>query len=273
MYILAQSFQIDLSKVHGTGRNGQILKEDILKLVEEAEKKQAGMVGRDGLSLANETQQTASVLDVADKTVPLRGYDRTMLKTMTAANHIPHFTLIDEIAADVLLEVKNSLNETAKNRNMRLTLMPILIKAVSVALKEYPKLNCVLDESQQTITLKALHNIGVAMDTADGLVVPNIKDCGHKSIWEIADQLALLVKKSRGPGFVREDLKNGTFTISNIGSALPRFNRQGDIEKKQVLTVAYSADHRIIDGATLTRFASTFKNYLENISLLLAQLK
>ncbi|PIO55271.1 2-oxo acid dehydrogenase acyltransferase [Teladorsagia circumcincta] len=141
-----------------------------------------------------------------------------MIKTMTEALKIPHFGYDDEVCADALIAVRKELKELAKDRNVKLSYMPFFIKAISLALLEYPSLNASVDEKLENVIYKASHNICLAMDTPGGLVVPNIKNCEQRSILEIAGELQRLQEDGKRERISREDLAGGTFTLSNIGT-------------------------------------------------------
>ncbi|KAF7470516.1 Hypothetical predicted protein [Marmota monax] len=179
-----------------------------------------------------------------------------------------------------------------------LTLHSLSIKqAASLGLLQFPILNSSVDENCQNITYKASHNIGIAMDTEQGLIVPNVKNVQIRSVFEIATELNRLQKLGSAGQLSTSDLTGGTFTLSNIGSiggtytkpvilppevaigalgsimALPRFNQKGEVYKAQIMNVSWSADHRIIDGATMSRFSNLWKSYLENPAFMLLDLK
>ncbi|VDK46041.1 unnamed protein product [Gongylonema pulchrum] len=121
------------------------------------------------------------------------------------------------IVVDRLMLLREELKKDEAAHGARMTFMPMIIKAVSLALTRFPRLNAVADENFQNIIYKASHNISIAMDTPDGLVVPNIKHCEQRTIWEIAAELNRLQEASGRAQVAPEDLKDGTFTLSNVG--------------------------------------------------------
>lgn len=149
--------------------------------------------------------------------VPIRGYTRAMINSMSEALKIPHFGYDDEYTVDALVNLRNQLKPEGKKRGIKLTYMPVIIKAVSAALTEFPQLNAQADSDHKNIIYKANHNICVAMDTPGGLVVPNIKFCEQKTIWQIAEDLNKLLEAGQKQQIPRDDLVGGTFTLSNIG--------------------------------------------------------
>lgn len=141
-----------------------------------------------------------------------------MVKTMTQANTIPHFSYCDEYNMNYLVELRRTLKEVSKERGIKMSYLPIFIKACSIALHSYPVLNAHIDDRCENITYKAAHNIGIAVDTQDGLIVPNIKNVETKSIFEIANELNRLQSLALSSKLSPSDMTGGTFTLSNIGS-------------------------------------------------------
>ncbi|XP_045403402.1 lipoamide acyltransferase component of branched-chain alpha-keto acid dehydrogenase complex, mitochondrial isoform X2 [Lemur catta] len=272
---LAMENNIKLSEVVGSGKDGRILKEDILNYLE----KQTGAILPPSpkaeiippLPKPKDMTIPIPVFTGKDKTEPIKGFQKAMVKTMSAAMKIPHFGYSDEVDLTELVKLREELKPIALARGIKLTFMPFF--------------------------LKASHNIGIAMDTEQGLIVPNVKNVQACSIFEIATELDRLQKLGSAGQLSTTDLTGGTFTLSNIGSiggtyakpvilppevaigafgsikALPRFNQKGEVCKSQIMNVSWSADHRVIDGATMSRFSNLWKSYLENPALMLLHLK
>ncbi|XP_026556184.1 lipoamide acyltransferase component of branched-chain alpha-keto acid dehydrogenase complex, mitochondrial [Pseudonaja textilis] len=311
---LAMENNIKLSEVVGTGKDNRILKEDILNYLA----KQTGAI----LPLSSKpdinapsskpdvaedkskekaerivTPASKPIISAKDKTVALSGFQKAMVKTMSAALKIPHFGYCDEVDLTRLIQLREELKPLAKERGIKLTFMPFFLKAASLGLLHYPVLNASVDENCQNITYKASHNIGIAMDTAQGLLVPNVKNVQACSVFEVASELNRLQKLGSANQLGTNELAGGTFTLSNIGTiggtyakpmilppevaigalgkiqALPRFNSKGEVFKVQIMNVSWSADHRIIDGATMSRFSNLWKSYLENPASMVMDLK
>ncbi|EPB67099.1 2-oxo acid dehydrogenase acyltransferase [Ancylostoma ceylanicum] len=257
--------KVDLKKVKGTGKDGRVLKEDVLKFLGQV--KEDYYPGTTNIRSSPAFGGRGALKEYAplteDRVVPIRGYTRAMIKTMTDALKIPHFGYDDEVCADALIAIRKELKEMASERGVKLSYMPFFIKAASLALLEFPSLNASVDEKLENVIYKASHNICLAMDTPGGLVVPNIKNCEQRSIFEIAAELLRLQEDGKREKISREDLAGGTFTISNIGNLVP----------KNMFKVSWAADHRVVDGATMARFSNRWKFYLEHPSAMLAQLK
>lgn len=198
---------------------------------------------------------------------------------------------------DALHELRTQLKPLASERNLSISYLPLMIKAASLALKEYPVLNSTLSSCESSITMLAAHNISVAMDTPRGLVVPNIKNVQSLSIFQIAEELNRLQELGSAGKLGECDLKGGTFSLSNIGSVggtymspvilvpqvaigavgriqtIPRFADDGSVKPIRLMNVSWSGDHRVIDGATMARFSNLWKSYLENPVTMLTELR
>lgn len=297
---IAAQFKVDLSTVNATGRNGRLLKEDLLSYLNISADKSNDVPKSDfsveTISIpVTEASAKAEIL-LEDKKVPVTGFTKAMVKSMTEAMKIPHFGFSDEYDVTNLVKSRERLKEIALKRNVKLTYMPIIIKAASLSLSQFPIINSSLDSACENIIYKASHNIGVAMDTPNGLVVPVIKNAQAKSVIEIAKELNSLQEKGSKNQLGLNDLTGGTFTISNIGivggtyakpvilppqvsigalgkiQVLPRFDSEGNVVKAHILSVSWSADHRVIDGVTMARFSNQLKEYLEEPYKLLLDL-
>jgi pyruvate dehydrogenase E2 component (dihydrolipoamide acetyltransferase) len=177
---------------------------------------------------------------------------------------------------------------------VRLTYLAFAVKACTAALERFPRVNAVLDESGEEFSLKRYYNIGIAIDTKSGLVVPNIKDADKKSIFAIAAEIVDLVERADGRRIDLQELKGGTFTITNYGAigglyATPVINypevailgmgrvrdvpvvREGQVATRLMLPLSLTFDHQLIDGAEATRFLNLVISYLEDPDLMLLE--
>ncbi|CAN9500826.1 unnamed protein product [Ophioblennius macclurei] len=312
---LAMENNIKLSEVIGTGKDGRILKEDILNflarqtgaiipptLFQESQApppptaSPSPMVRPAAAGIAPPTR-SMPVFTGKDVTEPLKGFQRAMVKTMTAALRIPHFGYSDEVDLTRLVALRSQIKSESEAEGVKLSYMPFFIKAASLGLLHFPVLNAAVDESCQNITYKASHNIGVAMDTSQGLLVPNVKNVQLLSVLDIARELNRLQALGAAGQLGTNELTGGTFTLSNIGSIggtyarpvilppevaigalgkirlLPRFDSSGSVAAAHIMSVSWSADHRVIDGATMSRFSNLWIRYLENPAAMLLHLK
>lgn len=286
---IAMENKVDLQKVPATGKQGRVLKGDVLEYLGHIP---AG-TNKPHPTLISKQDGTAPVASNApDRVEVLKGVRKAMLKSMSESLKIPHFAYSDEIDMTKLMAFRDQLRESAKEHGVpKLTFMPFCIKAASLALSKYPILNSSLDLENESVIYKSAHNISIAMDTPQGLVVPNIKNCQNKSILTIAKDLNDLMDKAKKGNLRPDDFANGTFSLSNIGivggtythpcimapqvsigamgrtKAVPRFGPNDEIIKCQIMSVSWSADHRIIDGVTMAKFSNLWKKYLENPAL------
>lgn len=265
---------IDPSVIPATGPQGRLLKEDVLTFINSAHKSQT--------TIDDESVAEISMQNIEGEIVELRGYTRAMAKAMTQSLEIPHMCLGDEIDVTQLLVIRKEFNETMSTK---LSLLAFIVKACSLALKEYPVLNAAMN-SESSIRMQSRHRIGVAMDTSRGLVVPVLGDCSTMSIVEIQGRLDSL-KDSRDD--IALDSTRPTFTLSNIGALgaglslqpvlvppqlamgaigrlqrLPRFGKNDEVVASSILPITWTADHRYVDGAQLARFHVRVQELLIN---------
>lgn len=199
---LCKDHVIDLNTVIGTGPHGRVLKADVLKLIQQQQQDQPRQQypQQPTISTAESSPQTNSIEQSStSKTIPLRGYHRLMVKSMTTSLQIPHMVYTDEIHMDQLTHTRNTLRPLAKAQYSiaKLTYMPFFVKAASLALKEFPMVNSTIDVEDMTMTFHDSHDIGVAVDTDRGLAVPVVKACQDKSVLEIARELQRLLEAVR----------------------------------------------------------------------------
>jgi 2-oxoisovalerate dehydrogenase E2 component (dihydrolipoyl transacylase) len=206
---LSKENHIDLATIKGTGPRGRILKEDILahiyksggistpstsKIEPVLSARPMASTNSNNSSVTRSASPPAQALAVhtEDKRIAIRGIQRLMVKSMNAANQVKHLTLGEEVCCDRLISLRKSLKAIGSKRNIKISYMPIMIKAASLALMDYPMLNATVNEDASEMIQHVNHNIGVAMDTPTGLIVPVIKQVQNKSIFEIAEELSVL---------------------------------------------------------------------------------
>ncbi|KAG0174404.1 hypothetical protein DFQ28_007673 [Apophysomyces sp. BC1034] len=290
---IAMENKVDLAQIHGTGKDGRVLKEDVLAFV--SGKQEA------------DVQKPAPLAASTDHSEPLTGIQKAMFRSMTKSLSIPQLGYKDDIELNATTEYRAALNKHIVGHPThfsfsKMSYLPIFVKCLSIALTHYPIMNAsLIGDSNNVNTVKihhrSSHNIGVAMDTPQGLIVPNIKDVQNKTIFEIAAEIHRLSELGKKNAISPADLQGGTITISNIGTiggtyanpvivsselaivalgriqTLPRFDKTGNVVAKQVMPISWSADHRIIDGATIARFGNQWKDLIENPALLASELR
>jgi len=304
---IARENNIDLATVQPTGPQGRILKEDVLRFLKGGSVPEVSIVSE----VSQRISATATPLAAAsapdssppqslpsrpaplpiamqqDRVVQVTGVQKFMVKKMVEANAVPQFGYGDEICMDRLIDVRSALKPVGERYGVKLSYLPFIVKATSLALSEFPMLNAHAAPDCSSYVERGSHNIGVAIDSPQGLVVPNIKDCQGKSILEIALDLDNLITRVRNQRTTKEDITGGTFSLSNIGAIggtvcrpivfvpevmigalgktqkLPAFNQKNEVVSKSMMHVAWSADHRLVDGATVARFSNRWKDYME----------
>jgi len=285
---IAKEHRIDLTKVKGSGKNGRILKEDILAYMEKP--KVVDWV-QDKVPQSSVSFGTDDV-----KIESIKGFTKAMVKTMTEALKIPHFVYSDEIKVTKLSKLRKELKNLPELKDTKITFLPFFIKAASNALQRYPVINSSIDEKCENIVYHKHHNIGVAMATSQGLAVPVIKNVESLTVVEIASELNRLILCGKEGNFSLSDLSGATFSISNIGivggtytkpvilppqvaifavgmtQVLPRFDEAGNIVAEEIINISGSADHRVIDGVSMASFINHLKKQIENPNLLFLNL-
>ncbi|GAA6183319.1 dihydrolipoyllysine-residue acetyltransferase [Aliiglaciecola sp. NS0011-25] len=284
---LARENSLDITCVLGSGKKGRVLKDDITAHLNKNNQPQT-------LQNAVTNEDAASQDSHENKVETIRGIKAIMAKQMTdSVFSIPHFSVSDEIEMDNLMKVRSNLKQEFENKGTKLSLMPFFIKSLSLALKQFPIINSQVNQQCTEITYFKQHNIGIAVDSKLGLLVPNIKGVENLSLFEIAQEVERLVGLARQGKLSSNDLKGGTISISNVGviggttatpvinkpesaivalgkiQRLPRFDLNDKVIPVNIMHISWSGDHRIIDGATMLKFSNLWKSYLENpISML-----
>ncbi|MFM1868024.1 MAG: hypothetical protein RL591_1432 [Planctomycetota bacterium] len=295
---LAKKFGVDIQKVPATGRGGRVTASDVAAFAEGgvAVSASAPASGSTSVGFAPRAATIApgSVYidqnDVAQR-VPFRGVRRKIAEALSrSVQTAVHFTVVDE--ADVTaLEAKRK--EYSKVVGEKLSMLPFIMTAICRALKKHPSLNAVVDDAKGEIILKSAVNLGCAVDTDAGLMVPVIKNAGTMAPVQLAQSVKTLAAKCKDRTIAREDSLGGTFTISNVGSyggmfATPVINypevailaagrakervcvKDGKFYAGLVLPLSLSCDHRVVDGAEGARFLNTVVKLLEDPDALLA---
>jgi len=276
---VARELDINIHQVEGSGKKGRVYKDDVVAYSQNG----SGVI--------------STVVTGTTSVEPIRGIKKVMATAMqNSVSTIPHFTYCEEIDLTELIALRGELKEVYAKQDIKLTMMPFFMKAMSLAIKEYPVVNSKVNDDCTELTYFNDHNIGMAVDSKVGLLVPNIKQVQTKSILDLANDIMRLTNDARSGRVASEDLKGGTITISNIGAIggtvatpiinkpevaivalgklqkLPRFNEQGDVEARSIMQVSWSGDHRVIDGGTIARFCNLWKSFLEKPSHMLVHM-
>ena len=283
----AREVGVDLTTVQGTGEHGRIVREDVLKVVREGSRNGTGVSGavggqNDGFGPVHIEKMPRIRQTIA----------RKMHESWTTC---PRVTNFDDADVTALEEIRQSSKKEYAAGGVKLTSMPFLIKAVAMSLKAHPVINASIDLEQGQIIYKDYVNVGIAVDTERGLVVPSLRDVDKLGIPDIARQLGQMAENVRTNNFSIEDLRGGTFTISNLGAiggtySTPIINVpetaillvgrsrklpvviDDEVKIRLMMPLSISYDHRLIDGAAAARFLNEVIGYLEAPSRLLLAL-
>jgi pyruvate dehydrogenase E2 component (dihydrolipoamide acetyltransferase) len=277
---LARERGIDLDKIRGTGPDGRITKEDVER-------------APTGKSLDGSSANTDAYGPI--ERIPLRGLRRTIAKRMQEARQrVPDVTIWEDADISDLERVRAKEKKLAAERGIKLTYLPFVIRAALSGLKTHPYLNATLDDENGQIVLKKYYNIGIAVDTQDGLMVFAIKDADQKNILDLAKEISILAEKARSRTLDLTQLRGSTFTITNYGVigasyGTPIINypevgilgigkiedrpivNDGQIVIRKIMPLSLAFDHRVIDGVEAARFLNVVIDHLEDPDLMLLE--
>jgi len=278
---IAKELGVNIDNVTGTGPAGRVMKEDIHAHLQ-----------KNNLHSAKSNVVVSEEERVEIK--PLSQLRKAIARNMTQSKHnAAHMTVFDEVEVSELQRIREKYKEKFLENNVKLSYLPFVLKATALALKKFKALNSQMDLENNQMIYKKYYNIGIAVDTEDGLIVPVIKDVDKLSIFQLAEKVNEIAEKTRKREISLEDMKDGTFTITSFGSiggqfAVPVINYPqaailgiGRIMKKPVvkedaivigniMPLSLSVDHRIVDGGETTRFINQIMEYLSDpISLIM----
>ncbi|BBW78242.1 acetyltransferase component of pyruvate dehydrogenase complex [Klebsiella michiganensis] len=290
---LAREFGVNLAKVKGTGRKGRILREDVQAYVKEAVKRAEAAPAATGGGIPGMLPWPK--VDFS-KFGEVEEVELGRIQKISGANlsrnwvMIPHVTHFDKTDITDLEAFRKQQNAEAEKRKLDVKFTPVvfIMKAVAAALEQMPRFNSSLSEDAQRLTLKKYINIGVAVDTPNGLVVPVFKDVNKKSITELSRELTVISKKARDGKLTAGEMQGGCFTISSIGglgtthfapivnapevailgvskSAMEPVWNGKEFVPRLMMPISLSFDHRVIDGADGARFITIINNMLSDI--------
>jgi pyruvate dehydrogenase E2 component (dihydrolipoamide acetyltransferase) len=295
---VARELGIDLAAVAGSGRSGVVRRADVEAFAKQAAAaRPAAPVAPAKPTGAKPTFAPVSVPQGPRETrTPFRGVRRKIAEAMTRSKTTAaHFTVVEELDVTELVKTREAAKKIGERQGVKVTYMPFIMKATTLALAEYPELNATLDEQAQELVRFQYVNLGIATDTPNGLIVPVIREVQAKGLMQLASELGELAERTRAGKVKPDELQGGTFTITNAGNiggilATPIINfpevgilgvhrivkrpgvvetSMGDrIEVRQYMNLSISVDHRLTDGANAARFLVKMKELLENPGLL-----
>jgi pyruvate dehydrogenase E2 component (dihydrolipoamide acetyltransferase) len=307
---------IDITAVAPTGKGGRVLKEDIdnfsgvapvaakavTPAVQGQASAQAAVQASPVAAAAQATQAAApaqpfsSNMGEAETRQKMSPTRKAIAKAMVNSKHTaPHVTLFDEVEVSKLWDHRKKFKDVAAAQGTKLTFLPYVVKALAATVRDFPILNASIDDAAQEIVLKNYINIGIATDTDNGLYVPNVKNADSKGMFKIADEINNMAAQAHDGKLAAADMRNGSVTISNIGSVGGGFftpvinypevailgvgtiaqqaivNAEGELAVGRVMKLSLSFDHRIVDGATAQKAMNNIKRLLADPELLLME--
>lgn len=282
---LAKESGIDINNVKGTGPAGRVTKDDILRFATD-KSKPATSISSSAVSLP----ASENLVEIE----PLSQMRKTIARNMIQSKHnAAHMTVFEEVEISELDRIRKKYKEILSQNGIKLTYLAFIVKAVALSLRKFRALNAEIDMEKGNMIYKKYYNIGIAIDTPKGLVVPVIRNADKISVKEIASQIQEISDKARDGKLTLDDMKDGTFTITSYGSigglfAVPVINYPqaailgiGRISKRPVvkedavvpglvLPLSLSVDHRIADGGETARFVNSVMDYLaEPVSIIM----
>ena len=292
---LLKELVVNIAEVVGTGKDGRVLKDDVLKYA--VSRDQSPSPAPHAPSSRPPISDDGSQIETPIALTPVQSQ---MFKTMTRSLTIPHFLYADELNLTPLSSLRQRMNAHSA-KSQKLSYLPFIIKAVSLALEDFPLINARVEASNGSespkLVMREKHNVGVAMDTPQGLLVPNIKNVSSLPILKIASEITRLQSLASASKLSIADLTGGTITVSNIGNiggtylapvlvqsevailgigksrTVPAFDDQDRVIKKETISFSWSADHRVVDGATMARMAERVRGFVEEPGMMMARLR
>lgn len=292
---------VDISEIRGTGKDGRVTKEDV-QLHIDSQRISDVAVAQPSLSAS---QPDASNTRAALQELPLIGNRKAMFRAMSSAWNVPHFAYTDEIDVTEIDKIRSNLQSVVASRlqdsKYRLTLLPFLLKALSMALQHHALFRSTLDAERMVLQQSEEHRLSIAVASPRGLITPTLPgDIRDLSVLDIQRHISHLQERTNSErGLSLQEMgKGATVTLSNIGSVggtstfpiipptgqlligalgrakiLPRFDALDNIVKAKVMTASFTADHRVVEGVELARFVDDWKQLIENPTSWLVELR
>ncbi len=275
---MAKDMGVNINHISGSGPGGRVMKKDIQHYYENM---QTGKAKPATTATAFEEPVAQVVYE------PLSQMRKTIAKNMIRSKQsAAHMTIMEEVEVSELIRIRQAYKEEYGQRGLKLSYLPFILKAVAYTLKEFQSLNSEMDLENDRMVIKQYYNIGIAVDTEDGLVVPVIKNVDRLSISQLTEQIAAVAQKARDRQLTLADFKEGSFTVTNYGSiggtfGVPVINypqtgilgvgriiktpvvKEDQIVVGHVLPLSMSVDHRIVDGAEAARFIARVMGFLK----------
>ena len=293
---LAREAGVVITSVPGSGPSGRVMKEDVERLISGGAG--ATAAGAPTLARAPMARPFGAPAQLEER-VAFKGLRKKIAEKMRQSkDKAAHFTYVEECDATALVQLRAQAKDIGAKQGVKVTFLPFVMKAMVAALRKYPILNSTLDEQAGEIVYRNYYNIGLSIQTEDGLTAPNVKNVESKSVLQLAKEIQELVDRARAKKLTQEDFAGGTITLTNAGSigglfatpvinfpevAILGFNK---IFRKPVVVMengketiairdwtyfSISLDHRIVDGAMGAEFMNEFIRYIQNPSLMILE--
>jgi pyruvate dehydrogenase E2 component (dihydrolipoamide acetyltransferase) len=287
----AREMGVDLTRIQGSGPNGRVLKEDLER------SSGTGATSNGATIMPARSAFKMPAPQQGEERVPFMGLRKKISEKMRLSkDHAAHFTYVEEADATALVQLRKQAKEIGEKRGVKVTYLPFVMKAMVAALKEFPILNSSYDEAKQELVYKHYFNIGLSIQTEDGLTAPCVKAVDQKTWIELAAEIQDIVERARHKKLTQEDFHGSTITLTNAGSigglfatpiinypevAILGFNKifrkpvvvnNGGHEEIAIRDWTYfsiSLDHRVVDGAVGAEFMKRFIQYIENPALMI----
>jgi pyruvate dehydrogenase E2 component (dihydrolipoamide acetyltransferase) len=299
---LAAERGIDLAAVRGSGPGGRVTEVDLSDAPAPGATGpgDAPPEGPESASVPGSALTTGPRPSSADgiaERIPIRGIRRVISEHMTVATHrAAHFTYVEEVDVSELVRVRDRMAKHVEKQGVRLSYLPFIVKGVVAGLRAHPHLNATMDDEHEELLVRSTFHIGIATQTADGLLVPVLRDAGSKSLAQIAREVQDLAERGRAGKLQRAELTGSSFTITSLGALggvmatpilnypevgilgvhriqrRPTYGSDGGVVPADLMNLSVSLDHRVIDGYEGAQFLATVKGYLEDPHQLFAEL-
>jgi len=283
---LARDLGVDIDAVNGSGKEGRVTREDVLAAADSTTKEPAAEEAAEIISIAPPAQIRA-VPDQTEERIPVRAIRRSIAEKMVrSAFTIPHVAEWLQVDASELMKLRTDLQASPEAKDLKISPLPIIVKALLAALRKHPLVNSSWDDETNEIVVRHVYHIGIATDTERGLLVPVVKNADHLNIFELSREITRLAASARDGKIGPSDLTGSTITITNVGSfgmesGTPIINHpeaailapgviakrpwvvDGQIAIRDLMTLALSFDHRVLDGAEAGRFLRYLGDLIE----------
>jgi len=295
---IAREHGVDLATVAGSGPQGRVTKADVLAMVQGAAQNVAIPSAPVQAPAAVQVPAGPAITSVAgDERIPVRGLRRKIAENLQRSKHMaPHYHFVEEVDATELVAFRERMNAKLAKGGEKLSFLPFLVKAVIAALKKNKRVNAVMDEQANELVLRGEYNIGIAVATDAGLVVPVLRHADRLSMREIAREIVRLSDAARAGKLSQSDIGGGTFTITSLGQTgglfatpiinhpevaimgvhrmrkRPVVNDAGEIVVRDMMYLSWAFDHRNVDGAEGAKFAYDVIELVQDPEKLIAEM-